>query len=157
MGHRFSTQGSCGDDSKGEATAEIAVANHALLGTARQLAAPRRRTFGHKMKKLFQIIGPLITAVSFLGLALTKLYMKLNGLTEREFMETNGATVVWTFSGMFIAGLFLFLPISAHLREKEAGVVHPPPSKPFKIIAGIALLIFILIAIGVWAAFLLEK
>jgi hypothetical protein len=109
------------------------------------------------MKKLFKILGPLITAVGFVGLGLTKLYMKLNGMTEREFMQTSGAAVVWTFSGMFIAGLFLFLPIAAHLREKEAGVAHPPPSKPFKIIAGIALLIFILIAIGVWASFLLEK
>ena len=110
-----------------------------------------------KMKKLFKILGPLITAVSFVGLGLTKLYMKLNGMTEREFMQTSGAAVVWTFSGMFIAGLFLFLPIAAHLREKEAGVAHPPPSKPFKIIVGVALLIFMLIAVGVWATFLLDK
>jgi len=105
-------------------------------------------------KTILKTLGPLVTGAGFIGLGITKLYMKLNDMTEREFMQTSGAAAVWTFSGMFIAGLFLFLPIAAHLREKEAGVAHPPPSRPFKIIAGIALLIFVLIAIGVWSLLL---
>ena len=108
-------------------------------------------------KTIFKTLGPLVTGISFIGLGFTKLYMKLNGMTEREFMQTSGAAIVWIFSGMFILGLCLFLPISAHLREKEAGVIHPPPSKPFKIIAGIVLFIFILITIGVWIMFLTGK
>ena len=95
--------------------------------------------------------------VSFIGLGLTALYAKLKGISQREFMDGPGGPIVWILSGLFVASVFLFLPISAHLTEKDAGIEHLPPSKPFKIIAGIGILIFVLIAIGVWATFLLDR
>lgn len=67
--------------------------------------------------------------VGFVGLWFCKQLREHDGLTERQFMQTNGGAAVWLFSGYFVIGLLVLFPISV-LLQKRAGVPIPGPRVP---------------------------
>jgi hypothetical protein len=70
-----------------------------------------------------------MTAVGFGGLWLCKQLREQDGLSERQFMHTNGGAAVWLFSGYFVVGLLVLMPLSVML-QKRAGVRIPGPTVP---------------------------
>ena len=101
----------------------------------------------------------VITGGSALWLWLLKQDRIKAGLTEREVMIGPGAKWVLIASAGFLLGLFVIFPISLYFQEKEDGRVGGPVVSdalrtPFVTMLYVAFAIFLLIAIGVWAAFL---
>jgi hypothetical protein len=101
-----------------------------------------------------------MAAVGFGGLWLCKQLREHDGLTEAQFMHTRGGAAVWLFSGYWLVGLLIVLPLSVML-QKRAGVPIQGPTVPRWIgwtlttiaLALASLILLIMLGIAVTALF----